>query len=183
MVQDAPEIELCTWQLPEWDIRREERSEHYGCESWGDHTWGNLQALYPELERRLDTDQFVWCTARYVHWDADEVRRLWVLRVPVSRVLAFTDTGVWGRLMKSVPEGASDVSGAKAWRGLLLMPCTALARIRAGYPDSINALVEVPVPKAWVVDASRYNKGIRHAGARYEDLPRTVQDAEACRGK
>ena len=139
-----------------------------------------LGPLYSRLGRELGTLDFVWCFTQYTHWDQLEVRRLWKLDVPQDQVFCYTDSAMWDALVR---EDFRCVSEAEAWKRLIVPEEKALSRIAVGQEASIVPLVRIPVPRDWVLDSSRFNKGSDFSKARYEDLPYSVEEARRCRPK
>ncbi len=178
-------MRLWTWQSPQWNICDTPRDLERARTAWNDIK--RLEQLYDKLHRKLGTCQFIYCEPRYSHWTGDEIRTLWVLDVPDDEILAYLDAEMWRELLDGKFKTATETT---AWDRLLLDRKTAGERILR-IDDSCHALilqnpcpqclVRVPVPKQCVIDCSRFNKGGYDQVVRYEDLPRSLEEARRCR--
>lgn len=174
-------LRLWTWQLPDWDITSQKRDAARVAEAWGEDTAERLQPLYEKLYRELGTADLVWCLAHYKHWRQLEVRRLWVLDVPQGRVFRYTDSRAWKEMVDTSDRSAEDAAKSPAWHRLFLDEGEARRRIAAGEAGSVVPLLTVPIPRAWVVDSARSNKGTHDADARFADLPTSEDEARSFR--
>ena len=171
---------LHTWQNPDWDITKEKRNPSKGPLRWGENTWGNLQLLYNKLEKKINTLDFLWCFAKYVHWRQLSISRLWVLDVPSSGIFHFLDSKVWETMLHDVEDNRQ--SGHISWDKLIVEKSEGIKRLSAGNNDDITPLVPVPLcTSIQVIDKSRFNEGPMNADARYEDLPTSECEAKKCR--
>src|SRR6056297_1534065 len=96
-------IELYTWQSPEWDIVNEKRDPSKGHSVWGD-IYDDLRFLYEKLGKIVGTQDFIWCDPEYKHWCQLEIRKLWVLKVPIAEVFHFLDDSLWSKLLQNKAE-------------------------------------------------------------------------------
>ena len=133
---------LYTWQNPDWDITKEKRDPSKCPQRWGD-IWDNLQLLYKKLEKKIDTLDFLWCFAEYVHWKQLDISRLWVLDVPSLGIFHFLDSEIWGTMVQDVnndkqPEETS-------WDKLIVERSEGIKRLSAGNNTDITPLVLVPL--------------------------------------
>ncbi len=173
-------LRLYTWQLPDWDITKEKHDPSKGLIRWGKDTWHRLQPLYKKLEEKVGTLDFLWCYPAYKHWNQNEISRLWVLKVPSSKIFHVLDSGIWDTMVQAVlndkqPEQIS-------WDNLIVERSEGIEKIVAGNNDDITPLVLVPLcTSIQVIDKSRFNKGCRHTDAKYEDLPTSECEAKRCR--
>ncbi len=171
---------MYTWQLPDWDITKEERDPSKGPRRWGEDMWDKLQPLYTKLEEKIGPVDFVWCFAEYEHWNANVLVKLWVLDVPSAEVFQFVDSDIWEAMVQNVRRNEQPED--RCWNELIRERNEGIIRLSAGNNGNITPLVHVPLsPSIRVVDKSRFNKGSRHSHARYEDLPTSVCDAKKCR--
>ena len=174
-------FKLYTWQLPDWDIIREKRDPSRGPLRWGD-TWDRLQPLYKKLEKDVGTLDFLWCYAAYVHCKQPQIRRLWVLDVPSSKIFHFLDSEIWETMVDAVKNnGRPDYS---RWDKLILERSEGIKGLSAGNNNDITPLVPVPLcTSIQIIDNSKFNKGSRFPGAsaKYEDLPTSEREAKRCR--
>jgi hypothetical protein len=171
---------LYTWQNPEWDITEEKRDPCRGKEVWREDVWTNLQPLYARLEQKIGTRDFLWCYPAYEHWMKHEIRRLWVLDVPSAEIFQFLDSHVWSDMVQKVID--DEQYEDRLWNKVILGRHEGITGLTAENNSGITPLVHVPLsPSIRVIDKNRFNKGIRHSHARYEDLPTSVCDAQKCR--
>ncbi|MHC4659525.1 MAG: hypothetical protein ACYS83_10195 [Planctomycetota bacterium] len=171
---------MYTWQNPDWDITKEKRDPSKGPLRWGRDTWEKLKPLYKKLEEKVGTLDFVWCYPAYKHWIKTKMSRLWVLKVPSSKIFHVLDSEIWDTMADAVlndrqPEHIS-------WDKLIVERSEGIKRLSAGNNDDITPLVLVPLcTSIQVIDRSRFNKGPKHSNAKYEDLPTSECEAERCR--
>ena len=171
---------LYTWQNPDWDITKEKRDPSYGPQRWGD-TWDKLQLLYDKLEKEIGTLDFVWCFTKYEYW-FDDLRRLWVLDVPSSKIFQFLDSNIWEAMRQSVEvdKQPEDI----CWNQLLVERSEGIKRLSAGNNSNITPLVRVPLcTSIRVDDRPKFSTGpaIPVIPVKYEDLPTSEVEAKKCR--
>ena len=91
-------MRVWTWHKPDFSLLdgqvNHERSEYV-------QTVLGVREAYHELVKRLGTDQFIWChtkpNQRIILPHDSEVE--WILEVPSTEILAFTDDVVWNRIL------------------------------------------------------------------------------------
>ena len=170
---------LYTWQNPDWDITKEKRDPSKGPLRWGDE-WDVLQHLYLELYKKVGTSDFVWCFAEYEHWKQPGIYRLWVLDVSSSKIFHFLDSGIWAKMYQDTEN--KEQLKETSWDKLFVERSEGIEKLSAGNNDDISPLVPVPLcTSIQVIDKSKFNKGPRHADAKYEDLPTSECEAKRCR--
>ncbi len=173
-------FQLHTWHLPDWDITKEKRDPSKGPQKWGEDTWDKLQPLYKKLEEKIGTLDFLWCYPAYEHWMQPEILRLWVLKVPSLEIFHFLDSGIWAKMLEDAEN--KEQPKETSWDKLTVERSEGIEKISAGNNDDITPLVRVPLcTLIQVVDKSRFNKGIMHPTAKYEDLPTSVCEAKKYR--
>jgi hypothetical protein len=161
-------VRLWTWQHPDWDLTSQEWRPHFGEKMWGPRVWQALEQLYPQLPPHLCPKDNVWCYLRYEHWKAFHIRTLWVVNVPDDRV-HFLNATAWDVL---IHQKFSEMSEKDAWKRLLVPDRT---------QDDRTALAPLPILREWVDDNTRFNRGPDVSNAPYEELPNSVEGAQACR--
>ncbi len=171
---------LYTWQNPHWDITKEKRDSSKGLQSWGTDTWNRLQPLYAKLEKEIGTLSFVHCFAEYTYWKQSEIRRLWVLDVPSSKIFSFLNSRIWEGIVQDVLNNIQPKH--ISWDKLIVERSERMKRLSAGNNADITPLVPVPLsPLIRVIDNSKFNKGPSCSNAKYEDLPTSKCEAKRCR--
>jgi len=161
-------VKLWTWQHPDRDLTSQEWRPDVGEKMWVPRIWKPLQELRPRLQEMLGIRDFVWCFLCYEHWKGWWVRRLWVLNVPEEQV-RFLNSIAWDALLN---QKFDQMSEEDAWSRLIGSKQA---------EDGLTALVPLPIPREWVEDKSRFNRGPDVSNAPYEELPDSVNAAWPCR--
>jgi hypothetical protein len=117
-----------------------------------------LHPLYKRLHGELDTEDFVFCYTIYVYWHKTPIRRLWVLDVPYTAVIRYTDSDSWDRLYDLSDKSPALLAGSSDWNTLFLDDTEARNRIETGGPLVIP-LIQVPISPDWVACKARFSKG------------------------
>jgi len=173
-------FKLYTWQNPDWDITREKRDPSKGPLRWGDEDWARLQPLYKKLEEKVGTLDFLWCYPAYKHWNQIDISKLWVLKVPSSKIIHVLDSAIWGMMADAVLDNKQPEN--ICWNQLIVERSEGIKRLSDGNNDDITPLVTVPLcTSIQVIDKSKFNKGIRHTDVKCEDLPTSECEAKRCR--
>jgi len=173
---------LYTWQLPDWDITKENRDPSKGPLRWEEDTWDRLQPLYKKLEEKVGTLDFLWCYPAYEYWKQYKISRLWVLDVPSLEIFKFFDSKIWEVMFDCVDNNKQpeDIH----WDQLIVEKSEGIKMLSSGNKNDITPVILVPIsPLIRVIDKSRFNKGPNHSNARYEDLPTSVCEAKKCRNE
>jgi hypothetical protein len=171
---------LYTWQLPHWDVTREKRDHSKGSQGWGEDTWKQLRPLYTKLKEKVGTLDFLWCFPAYEHWNKYEIRRLWVLDVPSSKIFRFIDSNVWEAMIQNALNNQQPA--VRCWDRLIVERNVGMKRLSREDNGNITPLVHVPLsPSILVVDNSKFNKGTADPYAPYKDLPTSECEAMKCR--
>lgn len=174
-------LKLWTWQLPQWNITVEKRDLSKVETAWGEDTAGELNAIYGRLHQMLQETNFIFCYTHYEYWSQLEIRRLWVLDVPLPSIFKYTNSEVWEQLLRDYR--ACGITQDGNWSNLFSDPHVALQEIEKSSPKSslstrrstnqvkIIPLLKVPINKNWVQDSSKCSQGLAYNVA-YEKLPR-----------
>lgn len=184
---------LYTWQGLDFDITKEKRDPSKVAKSWGVE-WDELQQLYPELDKRVGTSSFIWCYPDYVYWNRLEIRRLWSLCVPSSKILYFSDSGVWAKLMRNAESTEQpkdkEQSNEALWDKLLVKGSEGIEKIFAennnAWNNNIALLIRIPLCNSiHVINKNKFSKAdmIGCAKTPYDDLPISVCEAKKCQDR
>ena len=169
-----------TWQLPDWDITKENRDSFKSAMRWGDY-WVNLEPLYKKLEQKLKTLDFVWCFSIYEHWGDSDINKLWELDVPSSKIFYFLDSEIWNTMLEAV--NSNKQSEYPCWDKLIIKKSEGIKRLSNG-KNNITPLLRVPLcTSIKVLDSSKFNKGPVNLKAKYEDLPSSLCEAKKYRNE
>lgn len=165
MSHPEPLITLWTWQHPDWDITRDGWDSRYIGWAWEDFA-PRLRVLYPWLHELVGTTDFVWCSKEYEHWaDLHTVRKLWKLQVPATKLVGVVYTPAWEALRRQKYDKMSEEEARR--------------RVFCGADEKdASPLVGVPLSPARAHDCGRYNLGPWAAHCPYDELPRSLEEAQ-----
>lgn len=175
MPQDL--ITLYTWQNPEWDITKEKRNPSKGPQVWKEE-WVVLQPLYNKLEEKIKTRDFLFCLAKYEYW-MEEVRKLWVLNVPSSKIFKFLDSKTWERMIEVTKKNKQPEN--VYWNQLIMERSEGIKRLSAGNNSNITPLIRVPISPLIKVLDNRISIGPEHLKYDYKKLPTSEYEAKRVR--